>query len=45
MTAVVLVILLVTKFPDGAWIAICAMSCFFFLMKGDPPPLRPGRAS
>jgi amino acid transporter len=34
MTAVVLVIVLVTKFLAGAWIAILAMCCFFALMKG-----------
>ena len=34
MTAVVLVIVLVTKFLAGAWIAILAMVFFFVLMKG-----------
>jgi amino acid transporter len=33
MTAVVLVIVLLTKFLAGAWIAIAAMIFFFFLMK------------
>ena len=43
MTAVVLVIVLVTKFLAGAWIAILAMGTFFMLMKGDPPALRQRR--
>ena len=34
MTAVVLVIVLVTKFLAGAWITIIAMALFFMLMKG-----------
>ena len=34
MTAVVLVIVLVTKFLAGAWIAILAMGTFFMLMRG-----------
>jgi hypothetical protein len=34
MTAVVLVIVLITKFLAGAWIAILAMGVFFLLMKG-----------
>ena len=34
MTAVVLVIVLVTKFLAGAWITILAMGTFFLLMKG-----------
>ena len=34
MTAVVLVIVLVTKFLAGAWITILAMGVFFLLMKG-----------
>src|SRR5215212_6191787 len=34
MTAVVFVIVLLTKFLAGAWIAILAMCCFFALMKG-----------
>ena len=34
MTAVVLVIVLVTKFLEGAWIAILAMGAFFLLMHG-----------
>jgi amino acid transporter len=33
-TAVVLVIVLITKFLAGAWIAILAMVCFFLIMKG-----------
>jgi hypothetical protein len=33
MTAVVFVIILVTKFLAGAWIAILAMCCFFTIMK------------
>ena len=33
MTGVVLVIVLLTKFLAGAWIAIAAMAFFFFLMK------------
>jgi amino acid transporter len=33
MTAVVLVVVLVTKFLAGAWIAILAMGTFFMLMK------------
>lgn len=34
MTAVVLVIVLITKFLSGAWIAILAMFIFFMIMKG-----------
>jgi amino acid transporter len=34
MTAVVFVIVIVTKFLEGAWIAILAMCVFFALMKG-----------
>ncbi|MGH3443783.1 MAG: DNA-binding protein, partial [Nocardioidaceae bacterium] len=34
MTAVVFVIILITKFLAGAWISILAMGIFFFLMKG-----------
>ena len=34
MTAVVLVVVLVTKFAAGAWIAILAMGFFFLLMRG-----------
>ena len=34
MTAVVFVVILLTKFLAGAWIAIVAMCCFFALMKG-----------
>jgi len=34
MTAVVLVVVLVTKFLAGAWIAILAMGTFFMIMKG-----------
>jgi amino acid transporter len=34
MTAVVLVVVLITKFLAGAWIAILAMVFFFLLMKG-----------
>jgi amino acid transporter len=34
MTAVVFVIVLVTKFLAGAWIAILAMGTFFMLMRG-----------
>ena len=34
MTAVVFVIVLLTKFLAGAWIAILAMGIFFMLMKG-----------
>ncbi len=33
-TSVVLVIVLVTKFLEGAWITILAMAVFFLLMKG-----------
>ncbi len=33
MTAVVLVVVLITKFLAGAWIAILAMGTFFFIMK------------
>ena len=33
MTAAVLVIVLITKFLEGAWIAILAMGTFFMLMK------------
>ncbi len=40
MTAVVFVIVLLTKFLAGAWIAILAMGIFFMLMQSDPPPLR-----
>lgn len=34
MTAVVLVIVLITKFSHGAWIALLAMVCMFVLMRG-----------
>jgi hypothetical protein len=34
MTAVVLVVVLITKFLSGAWIAILAMTVFFMIMKG-----------
>jgi amino acid transporter len=34
VTAMVLVIVLVTKFTHGAWIAILAMTILFFLMRG-----------
>jgi amino acid transporter len=34
MTALVLVVVLVTKFLAGAWIAILAMGTFFMIMKG-----------
>jgi hypothetical protein len=34
MTAVVFVIVLLTKFLAGAWIAILAMICFFMIMRG-----------
>ncbi len=34
MTAVVFVIVVLTKFLEGAWIAILAMGMFFLLMKG-----------
>jgi amino acid transporter len=34
MTAVVFVIVLITKFLAGAWIAILAMAVFFLLMRG-----------
>ncbi len=34
MTAVVLVIVLITKFLEGAWITILAMVLFFAMMKG-----------
>ncbi len=34
MTAVVLVVVLVTKFLAGAWLAILAMGTFFVIMKG-----------
>ncbi len=33
-TAVVLVVVLITKFLEGAWIAILAMVIFFLIMKG-----------
>ena len=34
VTALVLVIVLITKFTHGAWIAILAMTILFFLMRG-----------
>ena len=34
VTAIVLVVVLVTKFTQGAWIAILAMMVFFVLMRG-----------
>ena len=43
MTAVVFVVVLLTKFLAGAWIAILAMIVFFALMQAHPPALRPGR--
>ena len=39
-TAVVLVIVLITKFLAGAWIAILAMVIFFMIMRGIRAPLR-----
>ena len=44
MTGVVLVIVLITKFTRGAWIAIAAMAVFYAAHAGHPPALRPGRA-
>ena len=40
-TALVLVIVLVTKFTHGAWIVVIAMPLVFALMTGHPPALRP----
>ena len=34
MTGVVLVVVLVTKFLNGAWIAVLAIAAFYFLMRG-----------
>jgi hypothetical protein len=34
VTGLVLVVVLVTKFASGAWIAICAMAVIFVVMKG-----------
>ncbi len=34
LTGAVLVVVLVTKFLPGAWIAVLAMACFFVLMRG-----------
>ena len=34
MTAVVLVVVLITKFTHGAWIAILAMAVLFVIMRG-----------
>ena len=42
LTGTVLVIVLVTKFVHGAWIAVVAMVFLWFLMRGHPQPLRPG---
>ena len=44
LTALVLVIVLVTKFTHGAWIVVIAMPVLFLLMKAHPPALRAGRA-
>ena len=33
-TGLVLIIVLITKFPHGAWIALAAMAVLFVLMKG-----------
>ena len=41
MTGTVLVIVLLSKFTQGAYIAIIAMAVLFVLMKGDPAALRP----
>ena len=43
ITALVLVIVLVTKFTHGAWLVVIAMPLVFALMTGDPPALRRGR--
>ena len=40
ITGSVLVVVLITKFTHGAWIAILAMAVLFLLMRGDPPALR-----
>jgi len=42
MTAVVLVIVLITKFPARAWIAILAMVVISSPWRGILAPLRPG---
>ena len=44
MTAVVLVIVLITKFLAGAWITILAMGFFFVAHAGHRTPLRARRA-
>ena len=43
MTGTVLVIVLLSKFVQGAYIAIIAMALIFVLMKSDPAPLRTRR--
>ncbi len=42
-TALVLVIVLVTKFTHGAWIVVIAMPLVFLMMTRHPPALRAGR--
>ena len=44
-TALVLVIVLVTKFTHGAWIVVIAMPLVFVPDERHPTALRPGRAS
>ena len=44
LTGFVLILVLVTKFTHGAWIAIAAMAVIYVLMRGHPQALRPGRA-
>ena len=42
-TALVLVVVLVTKFTHGAWIVVIAMPLVFAAHERHPTPLRPGR--
>ena len=42
-TGLVLVVVLVTKFTHGAWVALLGMAIFYATMTRDPPALRPRR--
>ena len=36
VTSLVLVIIVISKFTEGAWIAVVSMGVLFVMMKGDP---------
>ena len=42
-TALVLVIVLATKFTHGAYLVVIAVPLLYAMMSADPPPLRPGQ--